>query len=345
MPRIDEPPSDGPEPARDAAQRPPLASMAQDGEPWKADAASQERPISDEHPSVAEAPRRRVGLPLALFLFTIVTTFLVGGLRRFQVLDGFLVYDLRLWDGLIFSGAVMLILTLHEFGHFFQAVRYGVPASLPYFIPVPPFLSPFGTMGAVILMPRQMGDRRALFDIGISGPLAGLVPAIVCCAVGIRLSTSGEEAAYSMHLYDGTGSPLLFTWLFNWLHGPLKPNEVVGLHPLAFAGWAGLFFTALNMLPIGQLDGGHVLYSLLLKRADALARFFLMACAAVVMIGGLFDERLWMWWLMLLLLFLMGPRHPPTARDNIALGPTRTILGWLSLTLFFIGFTPVPFFI
>ena len=259
-------------------------------------------------------PRRL--LPIVLFVATGLSTFLVGGPA--------------------FSLALMLTLLAHELGHYLQARRYGVPASLPYFIPMP--ISPIGTMGAVILMAPGMGNRRTLFDIAITGPLAGLIPALFCCVLGLQWSEVVVVADNQMGL--ALGEPLLFKLLVYLTFGPLAEGQDVILHPVAFAGWVGVFITALNLFPIGQLDGGHVLYALLLRRAHALAKGLLLAAAAAVVVWGY-----WGWTLMLILLVWMGPVHPPTANDGVPLGTGRTVLGWASLLFVPLGFTPMPFYV
>ena len=193
-------------------------------------------------PGTVRQRPRRVLLPVMLFLATCYTTYIVGGI--------------------VFAAGVMTVLLTHELGHFIQAVRYRVPASLPYFIPMP--YSPIGTMGAVIAMQPGVGDRRSIFDIGITGPLAGLVPALVFSIVGLQLS----DVVLVNGPVEGVpriGAPLLFKALSYLIFGPGPANRLIDLHPLAFAGWVGVFITALNLVPIGQLDGGHVLYCLLLK--------------------------------------------------------------------------------
>ena len=228
----------------------------------------------------------------------------------------------------------MTTLLAHELGHFLQARRYGVPASLPYFIPMP--FSPIGTMGAVILMQPGRGDRRTLFDIAVTGPLAGLIPALLFSILGLQRSQVIQMAEQPAGLI--LGEPLLFRLLAYFTFGPLPEGQDIALHPLAFAGWVGIFITALNLIPIGQLDGGHILYSLLLKRAHVVAQaLLLMAVVAVFMWGY------WGWMLMIVLLMLMGPAHPPTANDHVPLGTGRTILGWASLFFVPLGFTPMPF--
>lgn len=259
--------------------------------------------------------RPQVMLPVVLFVLTCWSTYFAGG-----------------W---IFAVSLLTILLCHEFGHFLQARRYGVPASLPYFIPLP--ISPIGTMGAVIGMQPGIGDRKSLFDIAITGPLAGLVPAMLFSVLGLYLS---EVEVENVLPAAGLGAPLLFHWLVEWILGPVPEGHAVVLHPLAFAGWVGIFVTALNLIPIGQLDGGHILYALLRRRAHVVAMLLLLAAVAGVVAFGY-----WGWTLMLLLLLLIGPRHPPTADDYAELGTVRLVLGWVALPFILIGFTPEPFII
>jgi membrane-associated protease RseP (regulator of RpoE activity) len=237
-------------------------------------------------------------------------------------------------NGPIYAVAVMGILVCHEAGHYIQARRYGVPASLPYFIPMP--FSPIGTMGAVIAMRGHMGNRKALYDIGISGPLAGLVPTIICTYVGLALSHV-EQIPPNARLFQ-FNEPLLFQWISQLFFGPLPENSIIIGHPLAIAGWVGMLITALNLIPIGQLDGGHILYALLRGKAHIVA--WMLMIAAVV---GMVVTQQYGWMLMLVLLFMMGPAHPPTADDEMPLGTGRVILGWLTLAFVIVGFTPTPF--
>ena len=273
--------------------------------------------LAEEAPPQEDAPpprprRRRWQLPLLLFLVTCWSTYAVGG-----------------W---LYAVAVMTILVCHEAGHFLQARRYGVAASLPFFIPMP--FSPIGTMGAVIAMEARVGDRKALFDIGITGPLAGLVPTLICCVVGLHFS---HVAPFDPR-FQQFGEPLLLKLLVWLKFGPLPAGHDVYLHPVAWAGWVGLLVTALNLIPIGQLDGGHILYGLLRKKAHFVATFLL----AAALVAAVFFW-LWWWWLMLFLLIWMGPKHPPTAGDDVPLGMGRIVLGWLTLAFIVIGFTPRPF--
>jgi Zn-dependent protease len=260
---------------------------------------------------------RRWIVPLALFLATCASTFIVGGL--------------------VYSVCLMTILVCHEAGHFIQTRRYGVPASLPFFLPMP--LPPLGTIGAVIAMDARIADRKALFDIGISGPLAGLIPTLVFCVLGLQPGWSKVEVkdpAMAAHSWE-FGEPLVFKMMTRLTLGPVPEGSDVFLGPMAMAGWAGLLVTALNLFPIGQLDGGHILYALLRRRAHAIASVLL--AAAVVATVAL---QLYGWSLMLALLVLMGPKHPPTSNDHARLGRGRIALGWLTLAFLPFGFTPNP---
>jgi membrane-associated protease RseP (regulator of RpoE activity) len=235
--------------------------------------------------------------------------------------------------GLHYAIPVMTILICHEMGHFIQAWRYGVYASFPYFLPMP--FSPLGTLGAVIAMEPRMGHRRALFDIGISGPLAGLVPTIIFLILGLQRSSIGVPDGGG----DRFGDPLLFRFLAEWILGPISPGQEILVRPMAFAGWVGLLVTSLNLMPIGQLDGGHVLYALLGRRANRVMSILLMLGVTVVAWNV---KAYGSWMLMLFLLILMRPSHPPTADDEEPLGVFRTILGWLMLGFIIVGFTPTP---
>jgi len=270
-------------------------------------------------------------LPVVLFVLTCWSTLLAAPINQKHG-----------WRPWMYALPLMTILVCHEAGHFLQARRYGVPASLPFFIPMP--FSPIGTMGAVIAMEARIGDRKALFDIGITGPLAGLVPTFIFCILGLHWSHFESPGAFQGQGLS-LGSPLVFELLAGWLKGPAPEGAFLSLHPVAFAGWVGLLITALNLFPIGQLDGGHVLYGLLRRRAHGVAWGILVAAAAAVLIAGIWYRYTAVlgWLMMICLLLAMGPRHPPTANDYVPLGVVRTVLGWLTLAFVPIGFTPFPF--
>jgi membrane-associated protease RseP (regulator of RpoE activity) len=267
-----------------------------------------------------EAPpqplRRRWVLPLVLFLATCASTFLVGGST--------------------YALCLMTILVCHEAGHFVQSWRYGVHSSFPFFIPMP--FSPIGTLGAVIGMSSNIPSRRALFDIGITGPLAGLVPTMIFCMLGLIYDSHlGREILVRDPRILQFGEPILFK-LLGWLRfGPIPEGYTIYIGPMAMAGWVGMLITALNLFPIGQLDGGHVLYALLRRRAHVVATAILLGSAVLVVWFHYFA-----WILMIVLLMLMGPNHPPTSDDHVPLGTVRIILGWLTLGFLLVGFTPNP---
>ena len=257
---------------------------------------------------------KRYGLHIGLFLATVASTVLVGG-----------------W---VFSATLLSILTAHEFGHYFTAKYHRVPATLPYFIPFP--FSLFGTLGAVIRMSPRIPNRRALFDIAAAGPLAGLILAIPATYVGITYSEVVPKSSISEGMIS-LGEPLLFKGL-SWLaHGPVGDNMDTILHPMAFAGWAGMFVTALNLLPIGQLDGGHIAHALFGSRSRLMAMGMFAG-----LLGFSFIEHSFTWIPLLLLLFFFGIQHPRIRDDGRPLGAERRALGLLLGAVFITCFSLVP---
>ncbi len=262
--------------------------------------------------------------------------------------------------GFPFAGSLVAILFTHEMGHYVLARRYGVRATLPYFIPVP---FGAGTLGAVIRMRSPIPSRRATLDIGAAGPLAGLAIAIPLLFLGLSLSevkevgaaaASGGSALQSPFtmvrallahepLQGATGDAAIFgdsalTWLAGRLvFGALPPGHDVLLHPIALAAWLGLLVTTLNLVPLGQLDGGHVLYALLgRRRARAAGR----VVSAGLLAAGIFWTWSWLvWWA--LSRFVIGLGHPPALEEE-PIGPGRKAIAWLSLALFLATFVPVP---
>ncbi|MBR4834297.1 MAG: hypothetical protein IKU86_08220 [Thermoguttaceae bacterium] len=270
-------------------------------------------------------PKARWRKPLVLYVATWATTTLVG----------FALYGGGSWGGaFLFSAPLMIILTAHEFGHYWQTRRYGIPASAPFFIPLP--LPPFGTLGALIRMNGRVPSAKALFDVGVSGPLAGLAATLLFLIVGLANSTTVAATAPSEETLV-FGEPLLFRWVSLLFFDRSDPTSTLTAHPTAAAAWVGLFLTTLNLAPFGQLDGGHVFYALLRRRAVYFSTAIFLAATAAVFIF----ER-WNWFLPLFLLALFGLEHPPTADDSTPIGPLRTAIGWATLALIAIGFTPNP---
>lgn len=277
--------------------------------------------------------RRRVAMPLLLFLATCASTFWVGasGWQPIEAMGSWQRIAVTVaahWaQGATYMFAIMAILITHEMGHFLFAVRYRIPASYPLFIPIP--INPIGTMGAVIGMDGLRANRRQMFDIGIAGPLAGLVVAIPVVCLGIarldlQANGPGELAFHN---------PLLVQLLIGWLRDDIAADATVGigqLNPYFLAGWVGLLVTGLNMLPISQLDGGHVAYALFGKQAHTVARTFLVLAIAFLVIY-IYDAYIWT--MMLILVILIGTDHPPTADDSMPLGPVRWLIGTLALVI------------
>jgi membrane-associated protease RseP (regulator of RpoE activity) len=272
----------------------------------------------------------------ALFLATCVTTFLNGAFfgPAHPVVTRETTWSTIIAYGINYAGPLMLILFCHEMGHYLQAVRYGVPASLPFFIPMPPGVGPFGTMGAVIVQSSGHADRKAMFDIAVWGPLAGFIVCLPVCWWGIHNSVVIQGAPGQPYF----GNPLILEALV-WLeHGPLPKGYDVVFNPMLYAGWVGLFLTGLNLMPIGQLDGGHIMYCLIGRRAHAVG-------IGVMLLGVVYMAltNYWLYSMMMVLLLMLGIRHPPTADDSVPLGWGRVLLGWLSMALLLVCFTPRPF--
>jgi len=267
---------------------------------------------------------------VVLLLTTLVTTVFVGAVNR--GVDPF-TDPWSLMRGLPFAISLLLILGVHELGHYFTARRYGITVTLPYFIPAPVGL---GTFGAFIKMKSPVTDRRALFDVGIAGPLAGLCVALPAIVVGLHWSELITTDSTG-HVGIALGSPLLFS-LLQWLTlGPIPEGGDVLLHPVAFAGWIGLFVTALNLLPIGQLDGGHIAYALVGRHHRKVA---IVALLALCIMGIVYWPG-WLFWASLSL--ILGLRHPPPLDDVTRLDDRRRLVGLAALLLLVSVITPSPF--
>ena len=281
-------------------------------------------------------PRRRLPLlHIGLFLATVVTTVTAGAIQ--QGVD-LLSHPGDLYRGIPFSFTLMLILFTHEMGHYLVSRRHKLSVTLPYFIPAPPIPFIVGTFGAFIRIKSPIEDKRALLDVGCAGPLAGVLVTIPVLLLGLSLSPiqvvpPGAETEAGFVL----GEPLLFQLLSLMVFGPLPDNYHVLLHPIAFAGWIGLLVTALNLIPVGQLDGGHVAYALF----GPYHRQISLGCFIFLFICGLVAWHGWLVWAALL--YLLGLRHPPPHYDWIPLDRKRKILGAVTIAVFILTFTPWPF--
>jgi membrane-associated protease RseP (regulator of RpoE activity) len=254
-----------------------------------------------------------------------------------------------------FAVPLLAILLAHEFGHYVAARLHRVRVSLPYFIPVP-FIAPFGTMGAIIAMPDRIRSRRALFDIGAAGPLAGLVVTLPVLVIG--LSTSEVTRNELPYVLEGQS---LFYWAMKRVVlGPLDEGFDVQMNETAFAGWAGLFVTAINLIPVGQLDGGHIAYALFGTKQDRYARLLHLGLLGVfgynvarfvipALLEGtslstaISNSTFYLLWFLLLgfLRRQTGVNHPPTDDDVLPIG--RRVGAWACLALFLLLFMPTPF--
>jgi membrane-associated protease RseP (regulator of RpoE activity) len=284
-----------------------------------------------------ETPFSKWILPVSLLVATIFTTLWAGA---YQVYSGpihgpvnlLLEQPGILWRGIPFAATLLVILITHECGHYVLSRIHGVPASLPLFIPGPPYF--IGTFGAIIRLRGPIVNRRALFDIGVSGPLAGFISALMALVVGLNMSTVVDRTAtHGLQL----GEPLLLQFMAWLVVGSVPPQADIVLHPIGFAAWFGMFVTSLNLLPIGQLDGGHVAYALWGSRQRIMA--FVMVPVLIVLgfVG-------WPgWWLWAFMAGLWGFGHPPVRDLHIPLGQNRIIVGWIAFAVFVLTFAPVPF--
>jgi membrane-associated protease RseP (regulator of RpoE activity) len=255
----------------------------------------------------------RLWLHAALLLATIGSTWLVAG-----------------WS---YAATVIAILGAHELGHYFACRYYDVDASLPYFLPFP--LGFFGTLGAVIRIREPIGNKRMLFDIGIAGPIAGFLVLVPALFIGI--------ASSEIVPIEGTGiwfgEPLLIKAAAYLLWGPLPADHTLGMSAVAYASWFGMLATALNLFPVGQLDGGHIAYAVLGRRSTYLT------LAMVAVAGALcFVSANWIVWtvMMIVMLIVVGPRHPRTFDEDVPLDGRRRALAGFAVFMFAVCFTPVP---
>ncbi len=299
-------------------------------------------------------------LHLILFLLTLLTTFTAGALLR--GVDPLQTEFLRWRDtwiphptglgfrellvGAPFAVCLLVVLLGHELGHYFAALLHRVRTTLPYFIPFPPYFSVIGTLGAFIRIQSPMVRRTILLDVGAAGPLASFVLAFPMLVIGMALSQPAPGAASQglpfVILFAGEpiwiGGSLLASAIGLLFHGGALGSVPVVLHPVAFAGWLGLFLTALNLLPLGQLDGGHVLFAFAPGAQSRVGRVFLVALLPL----GLLWWGWWLWGAVALITARRRVSHPALLQESVPLGPGRRAVVWLTILLFFLTFVPVP---
>ena len=320
----------------------------------------EERQVIYIAPKQPEPQKDKVSTNIILFVLTVFSVMLAGAQPEGPIPNDFVGQMLALaksiFTGWPFALSLLGILLSHEFGHYFMSRYHKTPATLPYFIPFP--LSPLGTMGAAILMRGTPKNKRILFDIGIAGPIAGLVVAIPVLFYGLSLSTLGTIDPNPNGWIEGNSLIYLFAKFVTFgqlLPAPLEPQGIlywlryfftggpipfggtdVFIHPVAFAGWAGILVTALNLIPAGTLDGGHVIYGLF---GDKARKAFPYIVGALAIFGFFWSG----WWLWAALLFWLGRVHAQPLDQITTLDPTRRLIGYAMIIVFLLVFTPVPF--
>jgi membrane-associated protease RseP (regulator of RpoE activity) len=279
-------------------------------------------------------------LHAALLVATLATTTIAGALHYHAFRSAFQAQPLRfdlamLAGGLWYSGTLLAILGAHELGHYFMCRYHSVDATLPYFLPAPLVLT--GTVGAFIKIREMFPSKAVLFDIGVGGPIAGFAMLVPALFLGLRLS----NVAPLPENFEGLslGEPLLFK-LAAWLvWGPVPDGASINLHPMAFAAWFGLIATALNLMPFGQLDGGHIAYAALGPRATLVS---LATIASAVGLTFVSSSWLLVTLIMLVMLFTVGAGHPRVGDEQVPLDPTRRWVAIASAVIFVLCFTPSP---
>lgn len=267
---------------------------------------------------------------LLLFALTVCSTLLVGAANAGVDI---LAHPERFAAGIPFAASLLAILIVHEFGHYLMAAYHGVRATLPYFIPAP---TAIGTLGAVIKTQSFIPDRNSLLDIGIAGPLCGFVVALVALGAGLARSEVVEIApllrAGGVDYFGDSLAVRLMTLL---VKGRLAEGQDVVLHPVAFAGWVGLLVTAFNLMPVGQLDGGHIAYAVTGRGHALIAR---CALAALLALGFAWRP----WWIWVLLILALGPGHAPPLDDVTPIGRGRMWIACAAALILVLCFVPVP---
>ena len=295
---------------------------------------------------VVPPPRRkfqnRLWLHVLLFLLTLASTTYVGAFDYAAFLSEFVRHPVEssgmsfYLHGLWYSGTLLAILGAHEMGHYLYCRHYDVDATLPYFLPMPFFLT--GTMGAVIKIREAFPTRRVVFDIAVAGPIAGFVVLVPALFYGMALSNVVPEPTQGTYLF--LGEPLLFKLATRTVFGAVAGGYTVNIHPMVFGAWFGMLATALNLLPFGQLDGGHITYSTLGRWSTPIS--IATVSFSVIMTAFFSISWLVMTLMMLVMLFTLGPRHPRVLNEYESLGSGRNLVALAALVIFILCFTPVP---
>ena len=283
----------------------------------------------------------RTWLHVLLFFLTVVTTTFVGTFHYLAFISDFersrVTVDVTtaLLNGFWYSGTLLAVLGAHEMGHYLLCRRYDVDATLPYFIPAPIPLT--GTLGAVIRIREAFPTRTVLFDIGVAGPIAGFVVLVPALFVGLHMSTVVPNQTEGMGLT--LGEPLLFKLAAYATFGSLPSGYTINIHPMVFAAWFGMLATALNLLPFGQLDGGHITYATLGRLSTPIS---IATVSFTIVMTVISRSWLFMTLMMLAMLVMLGPRHPRVIDEYEPLAPGRRALALFALVMLVLCFTPVP---
>ena len=300
------------------------------------------RAAGGSDPREIRLPRRRTRawVHALLFVLTLLTTTLVGMLHHagfeFDFRPGDVSFDLAfVLNGFWYSGTILAILGCHELGHYFACRYYQIDVSLPYFLPAPILT---GTLGAFIRIREPIRSKRVLFDVGVAGPIAGFVVALPALFLGLWLS----RVVAIPPAFEGysLGEPLLFRGAAWLIWGTPAEGYSLNLHPMAFAAWFGLLATALNLFPIGQLDGGHISYAVLGGRWSTIVTL----ASVLVAISLTFVSSSWVVWTVLLvtMLVVFGPRHPRTEDEHTPLDRRRLAVAAFAVVMLVVCFTPAP---
>ncbi len=292
--------------------------------------------------------KKRIWLNIVLFVITIFSTFFVGislsiNFKYSEVLarNPQSALDLleKLRDPQVISLSIIYVVVLlgillgHELGHFLTCRYYKINATLPYFIPAPTLI---GTLGAFIKIKSPITRKQQLFDIGVAGPLTGFILSVPALVYGLSLSKAVPPIARGEAFVYVFGEPLILKIFSAIIFKNIAPDYSIYLHPIAFAGWVGILVTALNLFPVGQLDGGHISYALLGKKSRNLTRFFL---GVFIAMGIIF----WVgWFIWAFLLLFLGLRHPPVLDEAAHLSPRRKFIGYVVILIFILSFIPDP---
>ncbi len=277
---------------------------------------------------------------LLLFFLTLVTTTLAGGTHYLGFLEEFGTRQVPLsWDllvqGLWYSATILGVLGAHEMGHYVACRVYQVDATLPYFLPFPTWT---GTLGAVIRIREAFPNRTVLFDIGVAGPIAGFVVLVPALFLGLNLSNVVPAPADSGNLAY-LGEPLLFQWAARLVFGTVAEGYTLNMHPMVFACWFGMLATALNLLPFGQLDGGHIVYATLGRWSTQIS---VATVAAALIMTSVSSSWVVMTVMMVVMLIFLGPRHPRVNDEYEPLAPGRRLVAVVALAILILCFTPAP---